>query len=254
MRKQDGTGGRGLDRTWTHHVGLTALVLALASACAWACGGSNHEFADGGPGGSSSGANGEGGASSGGGPLCTDSGFCLPGSSSGPISLDGSVTPPPMATGTAKGTYNAPDCPSCTFPPLTATACASSAPAIAIRYPNNGVLIPPNMNSFSVQWTPFGGYTTYEVDFSNNVTDTRIITKCATQTQDTSQPPANSGGCDVEITQAEWTLLVNANRGALPITVTVRGTTNGTCATSSQNSIKFAFASQDLLGAIYYWK
>jgi hypothetical protein len=105
-----------------------------------------------------------------------------------------------------------------------------------------------------VQWTPYGGYQTYEVDFSNNITDTRIITKCSTQTMDTSQPSVTSGGCDLELTQAEWTLLVNANRGLGPVTVTVRGTTDGTCATTSQSSVKLSFATEDLHGAIYYWK
>jgi hypothetical protein len=71
---------------------------------------------------------------------------------------------------------------------------------------------------------------------------------------DTSQPPVPSGGCDLELDQKTWTLLTNANRGQSPVTVTVRGTTNGTCATTSANSIKMAFATDDVLGAIYYWK
>jgi hypothetical protein len=232
-------------------------ALALMAACAWSCGSSSREFpgGTGGTSGSSGGASGGSGDDSGTGTTCSG-GLCL-GQSSGGLSLDGSMgssSGVTMATGTAKATYDAPDCPGCTFPSLTASACSASAPAINIRYPSNGVLLPPNMNSLSVQWTPYGGYTTYEVDFSNAVTDTRIITKCATQTTDTSQPPAASGGCDVELSQAEWTLLANANRGASPVTITVRGTTDGTCATSSKNSIKFAFASEDLLGAIYYWK
>ncbi len=230
---------------------VAAVALAVAAVAASSCGGSSHEFSDSGAPGSSSGGGGDGGS----GTTCSN-GLCL-GMSSGGLSLDGSTGSSSgggPTTSTAKGTYNAPDCPGCTFPPTTATACASSAPAINIRYPNNGVLLPPNMNSLSVQWTPYGGYTTYEVDFSNSVTDTRIITRCASETSDTSQPPATSGGCDVELSQAEWTLLSSANRGASPVTITVRGTTDGKCATTSKNSIKFAFASQDLLGAIYYWK
>ena len=248
----------GRNGAWATRLGILTVALAVASTFGWACGGSNHTFADGGTGTSSSGGKGEGGAGGDdGGPTCTSTGFCI-GPSSGGLMLDGAAgsssgsTPPP--TGTAKGTYNYPDCPGCTFPAPGAPACASSAPAIQIRYPNNGVLVPPNMNSLSVQWTPFGGYSTYEVDFSNNVTDTRIITKCAAQTTDTSQPPVASGGCDVELSQTEWTLLANANRGASPVTITVRGSTDGKCATSSASSIKFAFASQDLLGVIYYWK
>ena len=216
------------------------LVSALSVAGAgYACGGSSHTFPDGG--GGIVGMKGSGGASGGGSGDdggCT--GICL-GNSSGGLNIDGSLgqssggTAPPMSS-SANGTFTAPDCAGCKFPPKTATACASTAPPIKIVYPTTGVLVPPNMNSLSVQWTPFGGYQTYEVDFSNNITDTRIITKCATETMDTSQPSAASGGCDLELTQAEWTLLVNANRGLGPVTISVRGTTDGNCASTSQSS------------------
>jgi hypothetical protein len=248
MTKRD-INGRGLHASRAPHFGLAAVVLAAAVFSGYACGGSSHEFSDGGGGGgASSGGTSGGGASSGG----TSGG----GTSSGPINLDGGggTGSSSGGSGTANQTFQAPDCPGCTFPPLTATACASSAPAIKLIYPNNGVLVPPNMNVISVQWTPFGGYKTFEVDFSNAVTDTRVITKCATQTMDTSQPPVASGGCDLELPQAAWTLMTNANRGGAPVTVTVRGSTDGTCATKSQASIKMSFANEDLLGALYYWK
>jgi hypothetical protein len=225
--------------------GLLVIGAGLAvTAAAMGCGSS-----------STSGASGDGGAGSG----CDGSGFCIGSSGTGGGSGDGSSPygpngPTGPTSSSANGTFTAPDCPGCTFPPLSAGACGSSAPTIKIVYPSNGVLVPPNMNSFSVQWTPFGGYSKYEVDFSNSVTDTRIITKCATQTMDTSQPPRASGGCDLEITPAEWALLVAANRGSSAVTVTVRGTTDGTCASSAQSSIKMSFASEDILGAIYYWK
>jgi hypothetical protein len=236
------------------HLGLAVVVCLSVVGAGYACGGSSHSFPDGGGFGASSGGTSGGGTGNDGGGC--SSGFCI-GSSSGTIlNLDGGSSGGPTGptSSSAKGTFMAPDCAGCKFPPLTATACASSAPAIKIVYPTTGVLVPPNMNSLSVQWTPYGGYQTYEVDFSNNITDTRIITKCSTQTMDTSQPSVTSGGCDLELTQAEWTLLVNANRGTGPVTVTVRGTTDGTCATTSQSSIKMLFASQDLHGAIYYWK
>jgi hypothetical protein len=240
------------------NVGLALAVVLSAVSAGYACGSTNHSF-EGAPdgGASSGGASGGNGTGDGGG--CTTSGFCINGSS-GVGSLDGSFGAPssggsmPPMSSSANGTFTAPDCAGCTFPPLTATACATTAPPIKIVYPTTGVLVPPNTNSLSVQWTPYGGYQTYEVDFANNITDTRIVTKCSTQTMDTSQPSVTSGGCDLELTQAEWSLLVNANRGLGPVTITVRGTTNGTCATTSQSSLKLSFASEDIHGAIYYWK
>jgi hypothetical protein len=153
-----------------------------------------------------------------------------------------------------QGTFTTPDCPGCTFPPDTAPPCAG-APAITIVYPNAGVLVPPNMNTISVQWTPFGaGFTEFEVDFENGNTDMRIITKCAAQTTDTGQPPMPSGGCEVVLDPTMWQFVANANRGGNAVTVTVRGTTDGACATKAANSISMSFAQEDVLGGIYYWK
>jgi hypothetical protein len=245
------------------HLGLA--VALLIPAMGYACGGSNKGFTGTDHGGSSGGAS---SGASGGGSDCDGSGLCLGGTSSG-VTLDGSLGSSGsssgniMGSGTAKGNYAGPGCTGsgCAFPSsLTAPACASSAPAIKVVYPNNGVLVPPNMNVISVQWTPYGSaYKTFEVDFENSVTDVRVTTTCATQTTDTSVvsgalSPQASGGCDLELSQAEWMNLAAANRGNGPVTITVRGTTDGTCATVSQDSIKLSFAQEDLLGAIYYWK
>jgi hypothetical protein len=184
----------------------------------------------------------------------TDGGLDF-GDGSNPFGADGGYGAPGTGTGTAKGNFTAPDCPGCTFPALGASACASTAPPIKIVYPNDGVLVPPNMSVIAVQWTPFGtAYSEFEVDFENSVTDTRVITKCATQTMDTGQPPAASGGCELDLTAAEWSLLSDANRGNGAVAITVRGTTDGKCATTSTSSVSLTFAEEDLLGAIYYWK
>jgi hypothetical protein len=237
----------GLSRLGIATVGLVLPMLAGL----YACGSSSNNPGFGGGSGSGSGAgdvdgggdDGSGGTTGPGNPIGSfgDAGF-----------VAGDVSAPD--SGMAIGTLNTPDCKGCKFPDKNATSCGSSAPAIQVRYPIDGVLLPPNMNTLSVQWTPFGGYTTYEVDFTNNVTDTRIITKCATQTMDTSQPPVQSGGCELALDAGLWAFLSNPNRGNSPVNVTVRGTTDGTCASTSTNSVKMAFAEEDVLGDIYYWK
>jgi len=227
---------------------LAVFLLAPGLAAIPACG-SNGQASGFGGGSSSGGAS--GGGSSGG---ADDGGYNF-GGDSGLISLDGSSSTGAPTASSAKGTFTAPDCAGCTFPALTAAACGSTAAPIKIVYPNDGVLVPPNMNVIAVQWTPFGsGYSQFEVDFENSITDTRIITKCATQTMDTGQPSAASGGCELDLTPQEWSLLAAANRGGSPVAITVRGTTNGTCATTSASTVHLSFTQQDLLGAIYYWK
>jgi hypothetical protein len=230
------------------NLGLVGVVVVVAAGAAIvACGSHSGGFGAGGGGNG----NGEGGALVDGG----DDGSLGDGAFGGTFSNDGSPTSGTLPdAGTAKGTFTAPDCSGCTFPATSAPACASSAPAIKLVYPSDGVLVPPNMNIISVQWSPFGGYTEYEVDFSNSITDTRIITKCSTQTMDTGQPAAASGGCAIDLTPQEWSLLVNANRGGQAVTISVRGTTDGKCASKSVNSVRLYFAQEDLYGDIYYWK
>src|SRR5579883_875133 len=216
---------------------LAALVvLAPAAVALYACGSASDGFTDG-DGGSSSGA-------SSGGLVLPDGATTLPdGGSGGPPAT--AITPTPIT---------APDCSGCTFPPPGAPACAASAPAIEIVYPADGVLVPPNLNVISVMWKPFGApFQRYEVDFSNPPnTDWRVVTACKMQTIDTQGAPSN--GCELVVSPASWTALAAANRGGNPVTITVRGTTDGACATSSTNSIQMSFAEQDLLGTYYYWK
>jgi hypothetical protein len=255
--------GRG---RWVGFAAIMALVLAATALCA--CGSTPNNGWDGGPtstGGSSAG---NGGGSSGGGlgtgvipgsdgglggfgcVGCTDATVNTGAEAAAPPPVGGPWTPTP-----AMGTVPAPDCAGCTFPSASAPPCASSAPAIKVIYPNDTVLVPPNMNVISVHWTPFGApFSKFSVDFSAPpLVDWHIITKCATQTID-AQSNAPSGGCEVVLDPVSWSKLVGAARGQGPITITVRGTTDGTCATASTNQIHMSFAEEDLLGTYYYWK
>jgi hypothetical protein len=241
---------------------ITVACIALVAG-AMACGKSSGSGWDG-TGGASG--NSGGGGGSGGSGLGNQSpdggngnGFVMPG---GGMSMGDSGTvmsssggPPPLVP--AMGSITAQDCTgSCTFPGPNAMPCASSAPALQIVYPPDNVLLPPNMNVLSVHWTPFGGYQRYSVDFNNgNNTDWHIITTCANQTNDMqTSPPTPSGGCEVVVDPVSWSKLVGANRGQGPVTITVRGTTDGTCATASSNQVHMSFATEDLLGTYYYWK
>ncbi len=154
------------------------------------------------------------------------------------------------------GGFTAGDCDGggCSFPGPNAPAC-TGAPPINIAYPVDGTLVPPNMNVISVMWTPYGGpYTTFEVDFNNGVTYMHVVTRCATQTVDTEQPPKPSGGCELPLDPAMWNFLANQNAGGAPVVITVRGTTDGMCASKSSNAVSLSFSHDPILGAIYYWK
>jgi hypothetical protein len=258
------------------NTGFRALGGFAATAAVWgavlalyACGQSGVNWTpDAGTPGSSG-----GGSSSGGGlipgmgnpmTVCDDAGQCgvvlvFPDGSTAPIDA-GSGQPQPTLT-SAIGVVHAPDCAGCSFPPPNAPSCPAGAPAIKIIYPTDKVLVPPNLNVMSVQWTPFGPpFSRYEVDFSQTMgsvtTDWRVITACSTQTSDmqTGNPGTPSGGCELVIDPPSWSAIVGANRGGTPISVTVRGTTDGNCASTSMNTITMSIAEEDLLGTYYYWK
>jgi hypothetical protein len=156
---------------------------------------------------------------------------------------------------TVSGTVTAPDCPGCTFPAMGAASCP--APSVKIVYPADGALLPPNLGVLSVQWVPHGSpFTRFEVDFAQSAqapyTDWRIVTSCAASTTDTTG--ASTNGCELAIDPTSWSQLVAANRGGSPVAITVRGTTDGTCASTSTDTIRVSFAEQDVPGSYLYWK
>src|SRR5579863_5792196 len=159
--------------------------------------------------------------------------------------------------GAAIGTITAPDCPGCTFPSPAAAPCPSSAPPIKLVYPPDTALLPPNLGVFSVQWVPFGApFVRFEVDFTQSaqepVTDWRIVTACATQTADAQD--AGSGGCELAVDPDSWSRLAAANRGGSAIAITVRGTTDGACASTSADTVHVSLAAEDVPGNYIYWK
>ncbi len=156
----------------------------------------------------------------------------------------------------AVGTATAPDCPGCTFPAPGAAPC-SNAPTVKVVYPPDGVLLPPNLGVLSVQWVPYGApFVRYEVDFSQSAqqpaTDWRIITACSSQTTNTRG--AATAGCEITVDPTSWAQLVAANRGGSPVSITVRGTTGGACASASADTVHVSFAEQDVPGTYFYWK
>ncbi len=160
------------------------------------------------------------------------------------------------AEGGAIGTTTAPDCPGCTFPPMTAPPC-TSAPSIKVVYPPDTALLPPNLGTISVQWVPYdASFVRFEVDFTQSaqapVTDWRIVTACSSQTKD--QEDAGSGGCELTVDATSWSQIAAANRGGEPVAVTVRGTTDGMCASTSEDTIHVSLAAEDVLGTYFYWR
>ncbi len=143
-------------------------------------------------------------------------------------------------------------CPGCpAFPPIGgSTPSCGAAATPTLVYPPDGVLLPPNMNVIEVQFMPGQGVSAYEIDFENAITDVRLVTPCAA-IADTRG--VATGGCGFSLDPTQWKWVANTNRAGDPVKVSVRATTNGSCAsTSAERNI--SFAEQDLNGGLYYWQ
>jgi hypothetical protein len=138
-----------------------------------------------------------------------------------------------------------------TIPPLNPTPPSCGAPAAPqLVYPADGVLLPPNMNVIEVQFMPGVGTNAYEIDFTNGTTEVRLSTPCVPITDTRG---VATGGCGFTLDPTMWKWVATTNRGGDPVTVSVRATTDGSCASPS-NSVAVSFAQQDLNGGLYYWQ
>ncbi len=154
----------------------------------------------------------------------------------------------------AKGSFPSDDCSTCpTFPGDSAMTCGGAvATQPTIVYPSDGALLPPNMNVISVHFSPGTGNKHFEVAFQNAVTDVRVTTACATPVVDTKNNM--TGGCEVTLDENVWKFIADSNRGGDSVKVSVRATPDDACVEASTNSVNIAFAEEDLVGGLYYWK
>ncbi|UJR79293.1 Hypothetical protein I5071_13260 [Sandaracinus amylolyticus] len=123
---------------------------------------------------------------------------------------------------------------------------ASRAPTLV--YPNDGVVLPPNLGRVEVHWLRGpASNTLFEVAFENDVTDVRAYVRC--------ERPAGvrDDGCIWEPTGAAWTYIAETNRGGLPLVVRVRATDDSGSGVAASSDIDLRFARDPLAGTIYYW-
>lgn len=111
-------------------------------------------------------------------------------------------------------------------------------------YPNDGVLMPPNMRGAELHFLPGTSNTLFELAFQNTLTDLKVYLRCT--------QPLN-GGCIYRPDDTTWLWLAQTNRGGEPVTVTLRGTDDSGTQVGSAASLSIAFSQDDLTGGLYYW-
>lgn len=127
--------------------------------------------------------------------------------------------------------------------PFGGTADPSRAPDVV--YPNDGVLVPPNLALLEVHFRPGTNNTLFELSFENALTDVKVFTRCLV--------PMN-GGCIYTPDATVWQWLADTNRGGDDVVIRARGTDDSGTGVGASSDIRLAFSYENVKGALYYWK
>lgn len=123
-----------------------------------------------------------------------------------------------------------------------------------IVYPNNGVMVPPNLGQLEIHFLPNNASTTlFELAFSNSITDVRVYLRCY-MPSGVTLPSGVSRGCIYTPDAQVWKYLAESNRGGQQVKLTVRATDDsGSGLVATSDPIALQFARAELKGALYYW-
>lgn len=156
------------------------------------------------------------------------------------VRLVGNLTP---AAGSPAATPALPEHPEAAF---AGTPTPARAPLLA--YPNDGVLLPPNLGQLEVHFQPGAAENTlFQVQFQSDSSTVTYYTRCH------ADPAAfEPGACALTVSGTELENLASSNQGVGPVELIVRGSDeSGTFGESDRFQIEFAAERID--GAVYYW-
>jgi hypothetical protein len=132
-------------------------------------------------------------------------------------------------------------------------------------YPDDNVLVPPNLGRLEFHFTPGGDgnaatpNSLFEVRFLNAVTDVTVYTRCPAPPAYTDGPATPAvltvqHGCIYTTNDTLWRWIAETNRGGDALAVTVRGTTDSGSAVGSSKATHVSFSFDDIQGGLYYWE
>jgi hypothetical protein len=120
------------------------------------------------------------------------------------------------------------------------------APTIA--YPNNGVMLPPNLKLLDIHWMPGTGNTLFQITFSSPTADITYISRCGS-----IGGLLAAGGCGFQLDQTGYNYLSASNAGSGNVTVTIQGTDDYGTGVGTSAPIQIQFAQETVNGGVYYW-
>lgn len=123
-------------------------------------------------------------------------------------------------------------------------------------YPNDGVMLPPNVRRLEVHWRPGSPENTlYELRFSGALADIVYYSRCSNEEL---KPEAErvyiTGACAFELDGTGYGYLAESNRGNGPVKLRIRGTDDAGTAVGSSAEFTIEFAESRVDGGLYYWQ
>jgi hypothetical protein len=126
--------------------------------------------------------------------------------------------------------------------PFTGTPDAARAPGLV--YPNDAVVVPPNLGRLELHFWPGANNTLFELTFASAVLELKVYLRC-------TQPLA--GGCIYQPDAHVWAWIAESHRGTGPMTWRLRGTDDAGTAVGTSTDFTMRFAPDNVTGGIYYW-
>ncbi|HLT31939.1 MAG TPA: hypothetical protein VK013_18010 [Myxococcaceae bacterium] len=122
-------------------------------------------------------------------------------------------------------------------------------------YPNDGVVVPPNLRELEIHFVrQHRTDDLFEISFTNAITDVRVFLRCGLPDGVRLITSVPSDEACIFTPSAElWRWLSETNRGATPLTVQVRGTSESGGPVGTSEPIRLQIARTELRGALYYW-
>ena len=136
------------------------------------------------------------------------------------------------------------------FPSGGAGGSADATRAPKLMYPNNGVMLPPNIQKLEVHFDPGAAKNTlFEVSFTSELADIKTYLRCVKKTPDN----VTTAGCVYALDQTAYTYVAATNRGGAPVKLRVRGSDDTGTGFGESAEFDVSFAEQNVNGGLYYW-
>jgi hypothetical protein len=118
---------------------------------------------------------------------------------------------------------------------------------LAIVYPSDQVMVPPNLGDFDVHWTDTHGHDLFEVAIVSAHVDVRAYISATEASKDAT------GGYWTTFRSNDWIPIGESLRGG-QVSVTVRGLTQATPAMAGKSqALTVKISGDDTAGGLYYW-